>query len=546
MPTVLQGDPSNVTTPLTATITALADNGAGAARATTSAPHLFGQGDTVQIATGALTGTFTIAVIDATHFDLLGSVFTATSTGTATDQSLTPAVQVPLDGDSASLQGSGMLSFQQAVMDRTAFNRSSLLALSLAAAVSVAITLTQNTGIPAPTTIIGEVTQGPPCKLHATGHGLQTGMTVSITGATGDASINGIWQVVVTDSNHFTIPTQAAGGYTANSASVMWVVPAGVEWVIVDGWGGGGGGEGGGGIANLQSLTLGIFGPYVQGGGGQGAPRITSLMTVVPLTPIVVVIGQGGAGGTASSPMGSQPAGAGASGGASTVTIGASEISCIEGVGAGAGQFLNNNAQPVFQSAVIAPGASERNDGGGPLGNRPLPFNTNAAANGGQLGYQYGNAAFVSGGYTNIANFINQFFGSGGAAVLVYDTATLSFNPSTGGVGNGGIFNGGSAGTTGTHGASGGNTYLGGPGGGGGGAGPGGPGGQGGAGSNGVGSGSSATAGSASGSFSGSSGAGGGGGGTAGAGPSGPGTGGLGAGGDAGQVTIYFVRAANG
>jgi len=126
MSKILSGSPSHLTTPLAATITALANNGSGAIRATTSTPHYFSTTDRVLITTPILLGTFAIVVINATQFDLVGSTFTATSTGTATDQSLTPAILVPTDGDSFSAQISGLLSAFQGVLDRTQWLASKL------------------------------------------------------------------------------------------------------------------------------------------------------------------------------------------------------------------------------------------------------------------------------------------------------------------------------------------------------------------------------------------------------------------------------------
>ena len=118
MSIVLNGNASNVTAPLSATITALANNGSGAVRVTTSAPHLFGSNDFVALNTTEIGGIWQITVIDATHFDVVGSIFIATSAGSAIDLSLTPQVQVPTDGDTFSMQLSGMLSAIQACLDR--------------------------------------------------------------------------------------------------------------------------------------------------------------------------------------------------------------------------------------------------------------------------------------------------------------------------------------------------------------------------------------------------------------------------------------------
>jgi len=121
MSLVITGDARNVTAPLSATVTALANNGSGAIRVTTSAPHLFGNADLVYMQASPALGDFFITVIDGTHFDLVGSTYASTGTGTATDLSLTPEIQVPTDGDTFSLQLSGMLSSLQALADRTQY-----------------------------------------------------------------------------------------------------------------------------------------------------------------------------------------------------------------------------------------------------------------------------------------------------------------------------------------------------------------------------------------------------------------------------------------
>lgn len=117
---VLTGTASAVTSPLTATILSLSNNGSGAVRVLTSAPHLFGNGDTVRMSDiGHLIGDYVITVVGSTTFDLVGSTYTSTGTGTAKDLSLTPQVQVPIDGMTGSLQQSGMLSTFRAILDRT-------------------------------------------------------------------------------------------------------------------------------------------------------------------------------------------------------------------------------------------------------------------------------------------------------------------------------------------------------------------------------------------------------------------------------------------
>lgn len=121
MSIVITGSSANITAPLTATVTALANNGSGEIRATTSTPHLFGNNDTILLTTSTYVLQYPIAVIDATHFDLVGSTYTATATGTAEDLSITPQIQFPTDGDTFSAQLSGLLSSSQALCDRTQY-----------------------------------------------------------------------------------------------------------------------------------------------------------------------------------------------------------------------------------------------------------------------------------------------------------------------------------------------------------------------------------------------------------------------------------------
>lgn len=62
----------------TYTVSAIGDNGAGLYRITTSAPHGYRSGDRVRLSRcGLATGGWPITVIDATRFDLQGSVFAA-------------------------------------------------------------------------------------------------------------------------------------------------------------------------------------------------------------------------------------------------------------------------------------------------------------------------------------------------------------------------------------------------------------------------------------------------------------------------------------
>ena len=121
MSDVLTGDLTHVTSPLSATVSALTNNGSGAIRVLTAAPHLYGTGDLVVMDAGAVQGPFQITVIDSDHFDLNGSTYTASYSGTVKDISLTPQILVPIDGDTFSAQLSGLTSAFQGLLDRTQY-----------------------------------------------------------------------------------------------------------------------------------------------------------------------------------------------------------------------------------------------------------------------------------------------------------------------------------------------------------------------------------------------------------------------------------------
>lgn len=127
MSTVLTGTATNVTTPLIATVAGTASGTGGVIVIQTTTAHFFGPADTVIVSsvggTTEANGTWVITVIDATHYSLNGSTWVNawTSGGTCNDTSLTPQIQVPSDGDPLSAQLSGLLSSQQATLDRTQF-----------------------------------------------------------------------------------------------------------------------------------------------------------------------------------------------------------------------------------------------------------------------------------------------------------------------------------------------------------------------------------------------------------------------------------------
>ncbi len=103
MPTVISGDSTLITEGLFASISNATN--ASPIVIETSAAHLYSTGDLVFISgvagNTAANGEFTITVVDATHFSLNGSTGNGayTSGGSAVDWSLTPAFQIPSDGD---------------------------------------------------------------------------------------------------------------------------------------------------------------------------------------------------------------------------------------------------------------------------------------------------------------------------------------------------------------------------------------------------------------------------------------------------------------
>lgn len=135
MTTIYSGNPANVSNSLTRTITGCANNGSGLIRVTTSTSHLFSGFDVVIISgvTGTIeaNGTWSITVIDATHFDLVASTFTNAyvSGGSAVDSSLTPAATLPLDGEQCTAET--ILAALQLLLDRTQFLATHALASTL-------------------------------------------------------------------------------------------------------------------------------------------------------------------------------------------------------------------------------------------------------------------------------------------------------------------------------------------------------------------------------------------------------------------------------
>ena len=519
-----QGNPNNVTTPLTATITGASNT---SPIVITTSPNAFNTGDTVLIAgvggnIGA-NGTWTITVLTTSTFSLTGSSGTGayTSGGTATDESITPAASILQDGTD-NLVAANLNAAVSTALDRTQWLQGQILGAIAGQPYSLAFLITANgVGV---STIASVVDDGQIATCTTTAnHYLQTGMTIAISGATGTINLNGTWIVTVTSSTKFTVPVPVTGSYTADSADLTPIIPSGCTSVGIWGWGGGGGGEGGGGIDTIPDDSATFIGTVVQGGGGAGAPPTLALLPVTPGQIWGVSGGLGGDGGAGATP--SVVAVAGRGGDAITFSLlFGSFVDCDGGCGAGANQV--SGVIPYLGDAVIAPGGLGTGKSSDVDRAWPAPAGIP------------GVAALWSASATqnNAANFTSRAQGNGGAAIVVYQSGP---NPSTSGVGRE-DFDGGASGANGnTSGSS--PTYLGGPGGGGGGAGPGGNGGSGGDGSNGNDVGSTGPGGDAPAiGGGGGSGAGGGGGGNAGAASGTTGNGGAGANGDTGEMFLVF------
>ena len=239
MSDVLTGNFANVTSPLSATVTALANNGSGAARATTSSPHLFGTSDVVNINAPPIIGTYPITVIDSTHFDLIGSTYTATGTGTVTDTSITPQVQVPTDGDTFSAQLSGLLSSFQALLDRTQYLQLQFAGVSSSSTALQTAQVASNWSVPSVVDISATYVQG---NLYGGPEwdtaGLQWMVPAIKAGTTsvqiyvssdGLDTAGGTWERLgALDLVSFGAgPTQVSAGYDPNNAAIKYMASVG-------------------------------------------------------------------------------------------------------------------------------------------------------------------------------------------------------------------------------------------------------------------------------------------------------------------------------
>jgi len=418
MSTVITGTPNNVTTPLSATVSAITNNG-GQSEVQTAAPHLFGDGDYVNVQVTILgvplTFYYFITVVDSTHFILNGSTFVATGTGTAYDLSLSPQIQFPTDADSFSLQISGMLSGLQALSDRTQYLRylmtqRQMLLTSVSATSTIAI---------------------PPWATHI----LVDGCGGGGGGGGGPGGIEG-------DANQ----QYAAGGGGSGSLRAQSLVPIPASTSAIGIIIGAGGSNGAGSAGGLS--------PANASPGGDGGTTIIYWANGPDIDSIAAEFLGGSGGG----------------GGLTSINATASNVPVFTPGGRGpAGQLRSGPAGLLTQ---YAPGARQLinlyNSSGTitAIGSWPVSVYTDPV---GQMDYQEGGAS--------VANSNNSTY----AAALSYNGGSSPTGYSNGGIGGGGPY-GGAAGSNGAAdgiwpgGAGGG-------GGGAGGFGPGGHGGNGGTGS---------------------------------------------------------------
>lgn len=137
-----------------------------------------------------------------------------------------------------------------------------------------------------------------------------------------------------TSAPSWTTATQSSQQSQTFTASGTFVVPAGVNFIMIEGVGGGGGGGSG---------SSGNTGSKGQGGGGGGGSIFTGgfMVPVTPAESLTIVVGAGGAGGGGSAPGGN--GNPGSSGSASAVKRGATNIYYWQGGPAGSSGATNTS-----------------------------------------------------------------------------------------------------------------------------------------------------------------------------------------------------------
>ena len=254
MSTEYQGDPDNVTTPLTRTVI-------GATNATpivvqTGVNHDYQTGDYVEISgvggNLAANGAWRIAVVDADHFSLNTSVGSGvyTAGGTVKDQSLTPVMTQPADGDLRSAASVNLAI--DLLADRTQF-------LARRSRVQVDVITTSGTW------------KCPPDVTSVTVEGWGGGGG----GGGGDTGASGVAGAAA--------PGGGGGGTSACAIHTLTVVPGTVYATTI-----GAGGAGGAVTANGLDGTPSSFGSlafFIAGAGGRKGVAVAAAATNNPIAP---------------------------------------------------------------------------------------------------------------------------------------------------------------------------------------------------------------------------------------------------------------------
>jgi hypothetical protein len=219
MPTNYSGNPGNVTTPLSRTITNCQSGAGNLVEVTTSVAHLYGTYDYVTISgvvgTVEANTTAPITVVDSTKFLLDGVLFTNSysSGGIVTDISLTPYGQLPSDGEALTVNS--IEAFLQMLADRTQY------------------LATQNSSVIGVQTVTATTTVTPPAGAHFAlvegcgggGGGAGGGQAANATnsyavgGGGGGGAIGRTQCLPVDDSTSYTLTIGAGGAAGAGGAT---------------------------------------------------------------------------------------------------------------------------------------------------------------------------------------------------------------------------------------------------------------------------------------------------------------------------------------
>lgn len=207
-------------------ITSISKSG-GAGTATTSSAHGFTTGDSVAIAgtTSGLNGTYTVTVTSTTQFTFTASngnssASSGTATKTTTTATATSTAHGFTAGQTITIAGATPSTFNGVVTVATVPTANTFtytLSTALGQAATGTITATSNTA-----------------TATATAHGLNTGNSATISGAT-PSGYNGTYVVTVIDANTFTYTYPTAAPLAAASGSINVAIGGGrstlIKWV---------------------------------------------------------------------------------------------------------------------------------------------------------------------------------------------------------------------------------------------------------------------------------------------------------------------------